>query len=131
MIDDIHGVLWKISNCTLSIITFEGIYYGMSYFYNFRDRFNRSTRWLCFQKKASSFQIHKSIYLHSHACLQLGKGCKFAILISHTQPYMKSFCNAWSIICIPQENSMNLPPCWKYIRVEAYSGPINAENWKA
>ena len=105
----------------------------MSCFYNFRDRSNKSTRWLCFQKKASSFQIHKSIYMHSHACLQLGKGCKFAIWISHsTQPYMKSLCNAWSIICIPQENSMNIPPCWKYIRVEAYyDGPINAENWKA
>ena len=117
----------------VSRLTFEGADYRMSCFYNFRDRSNKSTRWLCFQKKASSFQIHKSIYMHSHACLQLGKGCKFAIWISHsTQPYMKSLCNAWSIICIPQENSMNIPPCWKYIRVEAYyDGPINAENWKA
>ena len=64
----------------------------MSCFYNFRDRSNKSTRWLCFQKKASSFQIHKSIYMHSHACLQLGKGCKFAIWISHSTQHIWKVC---------------------------------------
>ena len=77
---------------TCTDLTFEGADYRMSCFYNFRDRSNKSTRWLCFQKKASSFQIHKSIYMHSHACLQLGKGCKFAIWISHSTQHIWKVC---------------------------------------
>ena len=85
MIDEIDEVLLKTSTLHVTIFdTFEGADYRMLCFYNFRDCSNKSTRWLCFQKKTSSFQIHKSIYMHSHAWLQLGKGCKFAICVSHS-----------------------------------------------